>query len=85
MQTPSKTGKVSTTLTSVTAHRQFAVASSKWQVLGNNSNKSKLKRVFENRMDLTEIGWEGVDWMHLGQNSDQWRALANTVMNFRVP
>jgi len=27
------------------------------------------------RMDLTEIGWEGVEWMHLTQDRDKWRAL----------
>jgi hypothetical protein len=37
------------------------------------------------RMDLREIGWEGVDWMQLTQACDQWRALVNTVMNLRVP
>jgi hypothetical protein len=36
------------------------------------------------RMDFREIGWEGVDWMHLSQDRDQWRALVNTVMNFWV-
>jgi hypothetical protein len=37
------------------------------------------------RMDLREIGWEGVDWMHLDQDRGQWRALMNTVMDIRVP
>jgi hypothetical protein len=37
------------------------------------------------RMDLREIGWEGVDWIHLAQDRDQWWALVNTVMNFGVP
>jgi hypothetical protein len=37
------------------------------------------------RMDLREIGWEGVDWMHLAQDRDQWRAVVNTVMNVRYP
>jgi hypothetical protein len=36
------------------------------------------------RMDLREIGWEGVDWMHLAQDRDQWRALMDTVMKLRV-
>jgi len=37
------------------------------------------------RMHLSEIGWEGVDWMKLAQDTDQWRALANMVMNLQVP
>jgi len=27
------------------------------------------------RMDLRDIGWEGVDWLDLGQDRDQWRIL----------
>jgi hypothetical protein len=37
------------------------------------------------RMDLEDIGWEGVDWMHLGEDRDHWQALVNTVMNLWVP
>jgi hypothetical protein len=37
------------------------------------------------RMDLREIEWEGVDWMDLDQNRNQWRAVVNTVLNHRVP
>jgi hypothetical protein len=37
------------------------------------------------KMDLREIGWDGVDWIDLAQDRDQWRALVNTVMNLRVP
>jgi hypothetical protein len=29
-------------------------------------------------MDVREIGWEGVDWMHLAQDRDQWRDVVNT-------
>jgi hypothetical protein len=35
-------------------------------------------------MDLRKIWWEGVDWMRLAQDRDQWYALVNTVMNLRV-
>jgi hypothetical protein len=35
-------------------------------------------------MDLTETGWKGVDWIHLAQDKDQWRAVVNTVMNPQV-
>jgi hypothetical protein len=31
-------------------------------------------------MDLREIGWDGVDWMDMAQDRDQWRALVNTVL-----
>jgi hypothetical protein len=37
------------------------------------------------KMDLGEIGRDGMDWIELAQNRDQWRALVNTVMNLRVP
>jgi hypothetical protein len=32
-----------------------------------------------------ERGWDGVDWIDLAQDRDQWSALVNMVMNFRVP
>jgi hypothetical protein len=37
------------------------------------------------RMNLKKVGWGGVDWMHLAQDRDQWRAVVNTVINLRVP
>jgi hypothetical protein len=36
------------------------------------------------KMDLIEIGWDGVDWIDLAQDRNQWRALVNTVMNLQV-
>jgi hypothetical protein len=36
------------------------------------------------KMELREMEWEGVDWMHLAQGKDQCKALMNTVMNLRV-
>jgi hypothetical protein len=35
-------------------------------------------------MDLREIGWDGMDWIGLAQDRDQWRSLVNAVMNLRV-
>jgi hypothetical protein len=36
-------------------------------------------------MDHREIGEGGMDWIHLAQDRDQWRAFVNTVMNLWVP
>ena len=36
------------------------------------------------KIELREVGGVG-DWMELAQNRGRWRALVNTVMNFRVP
>jgi hypothetical protein len=33
------------------------------------------------KMDLREVGWDGVDWTDIAQDRDQWRALVNTVLN----
>jgi hypothetical protein len=37
------------------------------------------------KIDLREKEWDGIDRMDLAQDSDQWRALVNTVMNLWVP
>jgi hypothetical protein len=37
------------------------------------------------KIDLREISWDGMDWIDLAQDKDQWRALVGTVMNFWVP
>jgi hypothetical protein len=33
------------------------------------------------KMNLREIGWDGVDWIDMTQNMDQWRVIVNTVLN----
>jgi hypothetical protein len=44
------------------------------------------RRWVENiKMDLREIGLDGVDWIVLSQDMDQWRPLVNTIMNNWVP
>jgi hypothetical protein len=37
------------------------------------------------KMDLREIGIDGVNWIQLVQDRVQWRACVNTVMNLWVP
>jgi hypothetical protein len=37
------------------------------------------------RMDLVEVGWGDVDWIGLAKVRNRWRALANSVLNLRVP
>jgi hypothetical protein len=36
------------------------------------------------KMDLREIGLGGVEWIHLTQDRDRWRAVVNAVLNLRV-
>jgi hypothetical protein len=48
---------------------------------------SSAKLIFSDvnsELDLREIGWDGVDWIVMAQDRDQWRALMNTVLNFRL-
>jgi hypothetical protein len=53
---------------------------------GKRSLGRPRRRLMENiKMDLRDIGWDGMDWIDVAQDRDQWRALVNTVMNLRVP
>jgi hypothetical protein len=33
---------------------------------------------------IREIGWDGMDWIDLDQDRDQWKALMNTIINLRI-
>jgi hypothetical protein len=37
------------------------------------------------KIDLREIGWDGIDWIDLAEDKDQCIALVNMVMNLRGP
>jgi hypothetical protein len=37
------------------------------------------------QIDLRETGWSGMNWIHLAQDWDYWRALVNMIMSLRVP
>jgi hypothetical protein len=37
------------------------------------------------KMDLREIGWDGVDWIDLAQDRGEWMALLKTIMNLGIP
>jgi hypothetical protein len=59
-------------------------------LVGNPEEKRPLGRpgrrwVDNIKMDLREIGWDGMDWIDLAQDMDQWKALVNAVMNLQVP
>jgi len=37
------------------------------------------------KLDLQEVGLEGMAWIDVSQIRDRWQALVNAVMKFRVP
>ena len=44
------------------------------------------KRIWEQniKIEVTEVGWGGMDWIYLAQDRVRWRAVVNVVMNIRV-
>jgi hypothetical protein len=45
----------------------------------------KRRREVNIKMDLRDVGFEGMDWIHLALDRNRWRALVNAVINLRVP
>jgi hypothetical protein len=37
------------------------------------------------KMDIRDIGWDGVEWINMAQDRDQWKALVNTVLPYSPP
>jgi hypothetical protein len=55
------------------------------EVRRKETTRKTTKWVDNIKIDLREIGWDGMDWIDLAPDRDQWRASVNTVMNLRVP
>jgi hypothetical protein len=58
--------------------------------IGKSKGKRPLGRPRRRWIDnfkiyLLEIGLGSVDWIGMAQDRYRWRALVNTVMNFRFP
>jgi hypothetical protein len=54
--------------------------------VGKPEGKRPLRRLRcrcedNNKMDLTETGWGGMDWITLSQDMEQWQAPVNMAMN----
>jgi hypothetical protein len=49
--------------------------------LGNLNGRHRQRWEGNIRKDLTDTGWEGVEWVDLAQDRDQWEAVVKTVMN----
>jgi hypothetical protein len=47
--------------------------------------KARCRWVDNIKMDFREIGWDGIDWIDLAQDRNQWMALVNTVMKLQIP
>jgi hypothetical protein len=53
---------------------------------GKRSLGRQRRRWVDNiKVNLGEIGWDGMDWIDLAQDRHQRRAVVNTAMNLRVP
>jgi hypothetical protein len=69
---------------------QFLRVYTMWMRTSNPERKRPLgrprRRWLENiNIYLREIGFDGMDWINLAQDRDQWRALVNAVVNLRIP
>jgi hypothetical protein len=58
-------------------------------LVGNPEGKRPLGRPRLRWVDIIKVdlrtGFEGVDWIHLSQDRDPWRAVVNMIMNLGVP
>jgi hypothetical protein len=51
-----------------------------------NRPPGKPRRSWEDniKIDLRERVWGGMDWIHLAQDREQWRALVSILLSLRV-
>jgi hypothetical protein len=54
-------------------------------LVGNPEGKTPLGRRRHRWVDNIKVGLDGMNWIDLAQDMDQWRALVNTVMKLVVP
>jgi hypothetical protein len=59
-------------------------------LVGKSEGKRSLGRpkrrwVDSIKIHFRETGWDGMDWINLAQDRDQWRAPVNTETKLRVP
>jgi hypothetical protein len=56
-------------------------------LLASFHDQKKKNKIFADlfiSLDLREMQWEDVDWIHLDQERNQLQAVVNIVMNLRV-
>ena len=56
-------------------------------LVGKSEWKKPLERLTHKwvdniKMDLQEVGRQGMDWIDLAQDRNRWQALVNVLMNF---
>jgi hypothetical protein len=56
-------------------------------LVGKSEDRNRPGRRWDDSIikDLREIGWGGVDRVHLTQEMDKYWALLNMIMSLRVP
>jgi hypothetical protein len=47
--------------------------------------RTRIRWVYNIRMDPGEVGWGDVDWIGVAQDRNRWRVLVNSVLNLWVP
>jgi hypothetical protein len=52
-----------------------------WEIQKEPLGRPRRRWVDNIKIDLREIGRDGMDRIDMAQDRDQWRALVNTVMN----